>query len=78
MTGIPGDPDEFIYVTRFTRELEELTGEPVRFSTRKIYQLMVDNRLPGDQLNGRWGAWRRKLPDVARALGLRVPRSSTA
>jgi hypothetical protein len=68
--------DERVNLAQVPLELGKLTGATPP-SYRRVYNAAIDGRLPGaEHVNGRWGVRRSRLPEVAEALGLTVPKAA--
>lgn len=60
---------EMVALTALPRELVALTGGEVP-SYRKLWTMVVDGRLPAEQVNGRYQVRRSDIPEIAAKLGL--------
>lgn len=66
----PARADEWVRGSLVIGELEAMTGMECPVTFRKMLELAAGNRVPLVMRNGRWGAYRSRLPAVATALGM--------
>jgi hypothetical protein len=59
---------ELIPLTQVPREIDKLTGRLLSY--RRLYNLILDGRVPAEQDNARWQIRRADLPAIITQLGL--------
>jgi ferric-dicitrate binding protein FerR (iron transport regulator) len=65
-------PGNLIPLPKAPAALEARGAKPVpRY--RHLYNLVLDRRIPAQQINGRWHVDDADLPAIARALGASLP-----